>query len=127
MRGPIGLTCSTGSTLEESGHVYFFYKPKVETDDPENIDDVSKCHMLLLPNPDKDEQDPGKPKYRFLTFGRKHLPASRDDDNHEVEWGMITGVGQDLSDLQDSLGSSTYETKADSSQSTGKVHADGSL
>jgi hypothetical protein len=67
--------------------------------------------MLLLPNPDKEEQDPDKPRYRFLTFGRKHLPASRDDGNHEVEWGMITSVGQELGDLQDALGSSTYETK----------------
>ena len=67
--------------------------------------------MLLLPNADKEEQDPDKPRYRFLTFGRKHLPASRDDGNHEVEWGMITSVGQELGDLQDALGSSTYETK----------------
>lgn len=47
----------------------------------------------------------------MLTFGRKHLPASRDEGAHEVEWGRITAVGNDLKELKDALGASTYETK----------------
>jgi len=84
----------------------------VETEDPENLDDVSKCHMLMLPhsNAAKNNNSKGSP-YRLLTFGRKHLPASRDEGNHEVEWGRITAVGDDLKELKDALGPSTYETK----------------
>lgn len=35
------LSCIISGTLE-SGHIYFLYRPKVEVDDPESIDDVSK-------------------------------------------------------------------------------------
>jgi len=81
----------------------------VETEDPQNLDDVSKCHMLLLPHTTENKKE-GTP-YRLLTFGRKHLPASRDEGAHEVEWGRITAVGSDLTELKNALGASTYETK----------------
>lgn len=83
----------------------------MEVDDPQDLDDVSKCHMLLLPSHgDSKTSGQGTP-YRLLTFGRKHLPASRDEGAHEVEWGRITAVGDDLKELKDALGPSTYETK----------------
>lgn len=91
-------------------HFYMlFCRCAVEVEDPENLDDVSKCHMLLLPHTSSSDKS-GTP-YRLLTFGRKHLPASRDEGAHEVEWGRITAVGNDLKELKDALGPSTYETK----------------
>lgn len=89
----------------------------VEVEDPENLDDVSKCHMLLLPHTsdsDKKKKTTSGTHYRLLTFGRKHLPASRDEGAHEVEWGRITAVGDDLKELKEALGPSTYETKVGS-------------
>ena len=74
----------------EKGQIYFVYKPKVEVDDPEGIDDVSKCHALLVPH---HAEDSGKSKYRLLNFGRKHAPASRDDGNHEVMLGLPSWSG----------------------------------
>ncbi|KAJ7125754.1 hypothetical protein C8R43DRAFT_1029228 [Mycena crocata] len=35
----------------ERGHVYFFFRPRVETTDPSSIDDVKNLHMLLVPQP----------------------------------------------------------------------------
>merc|ERR1712093_6872 len=95
----------------EKGWIYFWYKPKVETEHPEGIDDVAKFHMLLLPNPHEETTQEGKTKYRLLTCGRKHLPFSVDEGSHEVEWGLVSAVGDDLKALKDALGSSTYETK----------------
>lgn len=89
------------------------YATTVETEHPENLDDVSKCHMLLLPHHTSGIKQSGTP-YRLLTFGRKHLPESRDEGAHEVEWGRITAVGDDLKELKDALGASTYETKVSS-------------
>jgi hypothetical protein len=63
--------------------------------------------MLLLP----DLNGSSKTKYRVLTFGRKHVPASRDEQKHETEWGIISGVGDDLGNLKDTFAASTYETK----------------
>lgn len=78
-----------------------------EVDNPESIDDIAKCHVLLLPDPSGNN----KTKYRVLTFGRKHAPASRDEDKHETEWGIISGVGDDIGNLKETFGASTYETK----------------
>lgn len=35
----------------ERGHIYFFYRPKVEHEEAHSIDDVQRFHMLLLPRP----------------------------------------------------------------------------
>lgn len=81
----------------EKGQIYFVYKPKVEVDDPEGIDDVSKCHALLVPH---HAEGSGKSKYRLLNFGRKHAPASRDDGNHEVSRAAeLVGLGAGPSDI----------------------------
>ncbi|KAI0803202.1 hypothetical protein BC629DRAFT_109147 [Irpex lacteus] len=35
----------------ERGHIYFFYRPKVELEDVNSIDDVQRFHILLVPRP----------------------------------------------------------------------------
>lgn len=35
----------------ERGHIYFFYRPKVELEDVSSIDDVQRFHILLVPRP----------------------------------------------------------------------------
>ncbi|KAG1828382.1 hypothetical protein EV424DRAFT_1318287 [Suillus variegatus] len=34
----------------ERGHIYFFYRPKVQHEEVHSIDDVGKLHMLLVPS-----------------------------------------------------------------------------
>lgn len=62
-----------------------------------------------MPNPSNTTEN--GTKYRFITCGRKHLPAARESGNREQEWGILASVGDDLNDLKDALGPSTYETK----------------
>ncbi|KAJ7165516.1 hypothetical protein C8R43DRAFT_878483, partial [Mycena crocata] len=35
----------------ERGYIYFFFRPRVETNEPSSIDDVKNLHMLLVPQP----------------------------------------------------------------------------
>lgn len=35
----------------ERGHIYFFYRPKVQVEGPQSIDEVKNLHMLLIPTP----------------------------------------------------------------------------
>ncbi|KAI0699351.1 hypothetical protein C8T65DRAFT_729035 [Cerioporus squamosus] len=35
----------------ERGHIYFFYRPKVELEEAHSLDDVQKFYMLLIPRP----------------------------------------------------------------------------
>ncbi|KAF8182734.1 hypothetical protein K438DRAFT_1908030 [Mycena galopus ATCC 62051] len=88
----------------ERGHIYFFFRPRVETDAPSSIDDVKNLHMLLIPRPpkfsaeddtshlkkDSDEMellaagadavpsaeplDASGKHYRLITVGKKTLP-----------------------------------------------------
>ncbi|GAA5979066.1 hypothetical protein JCM11641_004962 [Rhodosporidiobolus odoratus] len=85
----------------EKGHVYFLFRPKVETDDPHSLDDVSKFHMLLVP-------DGGK-LHRLVAIGKKHMPDA--DQGTRPMWGQVVDIGKDLKALKSSLGPSTYETK----------------
>ena len=35
----------------ERGHIYFFYRPKVELEEAHSLDDVQRFYMLLIPRP----------------------------------------------------------------------------
>ncbi|KAJ7654352.1 hypothetical protein B0H17DRAFT_1099836 [Mycena rosella] len=37
----------------ERGHIYFFFRPRVQMDSPASLDDVKNLHMLLVPRPPK--------------------------------------------------------------------------
>ncbi|KAF9818009.1 hypothetical protein IEO21_03084 [Rhodonia placenta] len=44
---PAAHTYQTGTI--ERGHIYFFYRPKVELEEAHSIDDVQRFHILLIP------------------------------------------------------------------------------
>ncbi|KAK7680583.1 hypothetical protein QCA50_016365 [Cerrena zonata] len=43
----------------ERGHIYFFYRPKVELEEAHSLDDVQRFHILLVPRPPEFASDPG--------------------------------------------------------------------
>ncbi|KAK6907264.1 hypothetical protein I203_101254 [Kwoniella mangroviensis CBS 8507] len=90
----------------ESGHIYFLYRPKVETDEAESLDDISKFHILLIPQSGKHSKGH---YHRIIEVGKKKLPDP--GAKHQVIWGLVGGVGEDKSTLKESFGAYTYETK----------------
>ena len=42
--------CISSGTIER-GHIYFFYRPRVQLEEAHSIDDVKNFHMLLVPRP----------------------------------------------------------------------------
>ena len=44
------MTALTTGTIER-GHIYFFYRPKVELEEVSSVDDVQRFHILLVPRP----------------------------------------------------------------------------
>ncbi|KZT08550.1 uncharacterized protein LAESUDRAFT_742284 [Laetiporus sulphureus 93-53] len=46
---PVEHAYQTGTI--ERGHIYFFYRPKVEMEEVHSIDDVQRFHLLLIPRP----------------------------------------------------------------------------
>ncbi|EIW66815.1 hypothetical protein M231_01418 [Tremella mesenterica] len=90
----------------EAGHIYFMYRPKVDAEEVESIDDVSKFHILLIPTSAPHDH---AHFHRIISVGKKKMPDP--GAKHQVIWGSMVGVGNDKSALKDAFGAYDYDTK----------------
>jgi hypothetical protein len=67
----------------EQGHIYFLFRPRVEMDRPERLEDIQKLYMVLHPR--------GQRRYRFILIGRKKLPDPS-MPGREKYWGFVEHV-----------------------------------
>lgn len=84
----------------ERGAIEFWYRPRVEEQDPDHLDDVQRLLIVL-------EAD-GAPLYRVIAIGRKRLPRAARRDRF---WGYVDLVLYDRRDLDAALAAQTYGTK----------------
>ncbi|GAA97036.1 uncharacterized protein L969DRAFT_19906 [Mixia osmundae IAM 14324] len=96
----------------EKGHIYFFYRPKVDDDDPKSLDDVSKFFVVLSP---RQANDKDFRYYRSIDVGKKRLPdVDRPGQGalpKEIFWSCVMSAGSDYEALKAGLASSEYDTK----------------
>lgn len=98
----------------EKGDIYFFYRPKVNTQKVQNLDDVQRLHLVLVP----DDGD----KARLFLVGKKRMPEIMQGKPTSTarEWMMndMTGkpkaIGVALAPLE-------YETKTKGEQEQGEA------
>lgn len=83
----------------ERGGAMFFYRPRVEEHDPQNLGDVQRIFLLLSPD--------GEPFERLIAIGRKRLPRSA---RHDRFWGYVDLVLAHY-DMNAALGTQVYGTK----------------
>jgi hypothetical protein len=93
-------TRNLDSEIVEHGDIYFFYRPKVETEHPEGIDDVQRFHIVLRQH--------GKALFRLITIARKRLP---DIGEHERTWGFVDMVADSARAIEQALRERKYQTK----------------
>lgn len=88
----------------ETGDLYFFYRPKVDVDRPDGIDDVQRFHLVMVPD------DAGKS--RLFVVGRKRMPEIHPGQSRstEREW-MMTTLASTPGKIGEELGPVVYETK----------------
>lgn len=84
----------------EGGDIFFFYRPKVGTDEAHDLDGVQRFNIVLRAARGR--------LFRLLTIGRKHLP---DLGSHEREWGFVDQVAEVIDPIAVALKANTYETK----------------
>ncbi|KAJ7194855.1 hypothetical protein GGX14DRAFT_677983 [Mycena pura] len=60
----------------ERGYIYFFFRPKVDNDDPASIDDVKNLHMLLVPRP---------PKFATADDAQAGTGTASEDDTQDMQ------------------------------------------
>lgn len=78
----------------ERGHIYFFYRPKVELDEAHSVDDIQRFHMLLVPRPpgfsvhtgDTDKTGEGM---ELLSEGADAVPAPETTDEVRKAFRLI--------------------------------------
>lgn len=84
----------------ERGDIYFAYRPRVEQEEAQDVDDIQRLYLILQPA--------GGQRTRRLVLGRKRLP---DPDEHQRHWGFVDEVADRPEPVLDDLQRETYETK----------------
>ena len=84
----------------EAGDIFFYYRPKVNEEDPEGLGDVQNFGVVLRPE--------GGAQVRLLVVGRKRMP---DVDEHERLWGVVEAVAGSAKEIEPGLREERYETK----------------
>ena len=85
----------------EHGSIAFYYRPRVDEQAPEEIDEVQRLLILLAPANSSRE--------RLIAIGRRRLPSSRLGARL---WGYVDLV-LDASDMQAALGAQVYSAKTE--------------
>lgn len=105
------------SKILERGHIYFFYKPKVNKEEVDSFQDVQRLFVVLAPNVETKKGDKivdkTAGKKRAIIIPKKKLPSI---DRHARYWGIIETVTDDIKVLDDLLNAKHYETKTKGEQ-----------
>jgi len=86
----------------ERGNLYFFYRPKLEQDDPGSRADVQRLYLVLSP----DRRD----RYRLAVIGRKRLPDPGRSGRARF-WCFVQKVTNRADTIERELQETSYSTK----------------
>ncbi|THH33109.1 hypothetical protein EUX98_g1056 [Antrodiella citrinella] len=93
----------------ERGHIYFFYRPKVELEEAHSIDDVQRFHMLLVPRPpdfsvhsDDTKKVNDEDKMQLISEGGDAVPAPPTRNEHRKAFRLVSIGKKCLSDADTS-------------------------
>lgn len=108
-----GRESAVSSNILEKGIIYFFFRPRVNVEDPHSVNDVARSFFVLRPTPLGAELDEGQgpldkdARCRLLMLPKKKFPTSP----KERDMGFVEKAGQTMKDLQENfIASSTYQT-----------------
>jgi hypothetical protein len=93
----------------EYGDIYFFYRPKVGSEQVKSINDVRRFFMVMAPEGRQQKQSKQKQKqkqlYRLFVIGKKSLPEIRKSEARTSEryWARVGGIFQDANELTKEL------------------------
>ncbi|KIJ65033.1 hypothetical protein HYDPIDRAFT_89273 [Hydnomerulius pinastri MD-312] len=84
----------------ERGHIYFFYRPKVQHEEAHAIDDIKNFHMLLVPRPPEfsvhsegqaqNSADEPSQEMNLISEGADAAPARETKDQPKKRFRLIT-------------------------------------
>lgn len=83
---------SSPHEIVERGNIYFIYRPRVEEEHPEGLEDIQQLHLVLAPK--------GGKLFRMINIGGKRLP---DVGEQERNWGYVEAITQSGYHLEEGL------------------------
>ena len=101
-----------GSETIEQGDIFFFYRPKVGTEEVEGIEDVQRLYMVTS----SAEDIHGKKKekvYRLFLVGQKQLPeiVEGKSTSKERNWALNILTTSNVQDIHKELLPAEYTTE----------------
>jgi hypothetical protein len=93
------------SEIIEQGDIFFFYRPKVGTEEVKGLKDVQRFYIIVLPE-DND-------KYRLFLIGQKQLPeiVEGKSTSEEKNWALNILTTSNPDDIHKELMPSEYTTE----------------
>lgn len=99
------LRLPSSSPVLEKGVFYFFFRPRVNVEEVNSMNDVQKAYLLLRPT--KSSVDQAQKNVRIIQIPKKVLPKT---GTHERFLGFVINNDEDVKNLKDDIGESTYST-----------------
>ena len=74
----------------ESGDIFFFYRPKIDTKEVKDIEDVQRFYMVIYNDINKNKNTNKNKKYRFFLLGSKKMPeiVEGKSGSEERNWAL---------------------------------------
>jgi Protein of unknown function (DUF2795) len=100
------------SEVIEHGDIFFFYRPKVDTEQVKDIKDVQRFYMVTSSERRKDHNN-NKDIYRLFLIGQKQLPeiVEGKSTSKERNWALNTLTTSDPDDIHKELLPAEYITE----------------
>jgi hypothetical protein len=109
------------SQIIEHGDIFFFYRPKVGTEEVEDIRDVQRFYMITSPEDADGGSEGRKTKnkknrqniYRLFVVGQKQLPeiVEGKSTSKERNWALNTLTTSNADDIHKELLAAEYTTE----------------
>ena len=106
----------------EYGDIYFFYRPKVRSEQVKGIEDVRRFFMITAPEQQADgNHNDNNQIYRLFVIGKKSLPEVRKTEARASEryWARVGGIFKDPNELTKELLSDEFR-KGDAARPVGE-------
>ena len=93
------------SEIIEQGDIFFFYRPKVGTEEVQDLDDVQRFYMITVPEENT--------KYRLFLIGQKQLPeiVEGKSTSEEKNWALNILTTSNPKDIENELMPAEYTTE----------------
>jgi hypothetical protein len=94
----------------EQGDIFFFYRPKVDTEEVKDIKDVQRFYMVTSP---EKEEEKKKDIYRLFLIGQKQLPeiVEGKSTSEEKHWALNILITSNPDDIHKELLPAEYTTE----------------